>query len=167
MVWVRSKHAGALSVVATWLCALLPWNVMYSPNIAGGSLLFVRFPFFQIRFAWGIDVAQRVVFSDPLSATAFQAGQSIAIGYQAWTFGAAVMAVAVIFSIVYYRREERVEAGPVDPVRLTGGLLGLTGVILTAATYLLATRGFPGIPIPLGVVLLFVFAGVLLTVERA
>ncbi|UVE49215.1 hypothetical protein KU306_09780 [Haloferax larsenii] len=167
MVWVRSEHAGALSVVATWLCALLPWNLMYSPNIADGSLLFVRFPFFQVRFAWGIDVAQRIALSDPLSAVAFQAGQPIAVGYKAWSVGAAVMAIAVLFSVVYYTQEERVEDGPVDPVRVLGGLLGLAGVVLAASTYLLATRGFPGIPVPLGVVLLFVFAGVLLTVERA
>ncbi|MFC7204093.1 hypothetical protein ACFQJC_11250 [Haloferax namakaokahaiae] len=166
MVWVRSEYAGALSVISAWLCALIPWNVTYSSGVAGGSLLFVRFPFFQVRYAWGIDIAQRVAISNPVSALSLQASQSIAVAYQAWVVGAAVLAIAVLFSFVYYAREAEVEAGPLDPVRLMGGLLGLTGVILSAATYLLVTRGFPGIPLPLGVLVCFVLSGVLLTVER-
>lgn len=166
MVWVRSEYAGALSVISAWLCVFIPWNITYSPEIAGGSLLFIRFPFFQVRYAWGIDVAQRVAISDPLSALSLQAGQSIAVAYQVWAVGGVVIALAVVLSLVYYAREDQVEAGPVDPVRLMGGLLGLAGVVLTAATYLLATRGFPGIPFPLGIIVLFVLGGVLLTVER-
>ncbi|AFK18749.1 hypothetical protein E6P09_08205 [Haloferax mediterranei ATCC 33500] len=164
MVWVRSEHAGALAVISTWLCALLPWNITYTANIAGVSLLYVRFPFAEIQYAWGLS--QRVAVRDPLSAMALQSGQSVATAYQAWVVGAALMAVAVLFSVVYYLREERVEAGPVDPVRLAGGLLGLTGVVLAVATYLLATRGIPGIPLPLGVIISLVFGGVLLTVDR-
>jgi uncharacterized protein (TIGR04206 family) len=166
MVWVRSEYAGALSVISAWLCALIPWNITYSSDVAGGSLLFVRFPLFQVRYAWGIDIAQRVSISNPLTALSLQAGQSIAVAYQAWVIGAAVMVVAVLFSFVYYAREQEVETGPIDPVRLMGGLLGGTGVILGVATYLLVTRGFPGIPLPLGVIVLLVLSGVLLTVER-
>ncbi|KAB1196749.1 MULTISPECIES: hypothetical protein [Haloferax] len=165
MVWVRSEHAGALAVVSTWLCALLPWNITYTSNIAGVSLLFVRFPFVEVQYAWGLS--QRVAVRDPLSALAIQAGQTVAIAYQAWAFGAAAMAIAVVFSFGYYLREERVEEGPVDPVRLLGGLLGVVGVVLAASTYLLATRGIPGVPLPVGVVISLVFAGVLLTVERS
>ncbi|RDZ45954.1 hypothetical protein C5B86_09445 [Haloferax sp. Atlit-19N] len=164
MVWVRSEHAGALAVVSTWLCALLPWNVTYTPNLSGVSLLFVRFPFAEIQFAWGLS--SRVAVRSPLSALSLQSGQTVAVAYQAWVVGAAVLALAVLFSIVYYLRDERVEAGPVDPVRVLGGLLGVVGVVLAAATYLLATRGLPGIPLPLGVVISLVLAGVLLTVDR-
>jgi uncharacterized protein (TIGR04206 family) len=166
MVWVRAEYAGALAVVSTWIAALVPWNVTYSTGVSGGSVLFVRFPFFQVRYAFGVPAARRVSLSDPLSATAFQAGQTIQAAYQVWTVGAAVLAVAVVFAAVYYRYEDAVEAGPIDPVRLLGGLLTLAGVVLAAATFLLLTRGFPGVPIPLGVVLLLVFGGVLLTVER-
>jgi hypothetical protein len=38
--------------------------------------------------------------------------------------------------------------------------------VLVVATYLLATRGFPGVPVPVGVVVLLALAGVLLTVDR-
>jgi uncharacterized protein (TIGR04206 family) len=166
MVWVRAEYAGPLAVVSTWLAALLPWNVTYSPDVAGGAVLFVRFPFFQVRYAFDVAAARRVAVSDPLSATAFQSGQSIQAAYQVWAIGAAILAAALVVSVLYYRYEDRVESGPVDPVRLLGGLLALAGIALAVATYLLATRGFPGVPIPIGVAFLLAFGGVLLAVER-
>lgn len=165
MVWVRSEYAGELAVLSTWLSAFLPWNVMLS-SVAGGSVLFVRFPFVQIRYTYGVPFAEGTVILDPLSAISFQAGNSIAVAYQTWAVGAAIFAVAFVFSIVYYVAEARVEALPVDPVRVLGTLLGLTGVVLAVSTYLLVTRGFPGIPIPIGVLFFFLFGGVLLTIER-
>ena len=166
MVWVRSEYAGELAVLSAWVCALIPWNVTYSPDVAGGSVLFVRFPFFQIRYAYGLPLARAVRVSDPLSAAAFQSGQSIQLAYRVWGLGAFVLAAAVALSVAYYRREDAVEAGPVDPVRAMGALLVAAGGVLAAATYLLATRGFPGLPIPVGVLFLFVFGGVLLAVDR-
>ena len=166
MVWVRSEYAGPLAVVLTWLSALLPWNVTYSPAVSGGSVLFVRFPFFQVRYAFGVPFADAVRVFDPLSAVAFQSGNSIQLAYEAWAVGAAVLAVAVAASVAYYAREDAFESGPVDPVRLLGGLLGLGGVVLAVATYLLATRGFPGVPLPVGVVFYLAFSGLLLTADR-
>ncbi|CQR50480.1 DUF7549 family protein [Haloferax massiliensis] len=164
MVWVRSEHAGALAVVSTWLCALVPWNVTYTQNLSGVSLLYIRFPFAEIQFSWGLSTP--VVVRSPLASLSVQSGQTVAVAYQAWVVGAAVLALAVLFSLVYYLRDERVEAGPVDPVRVLGGLLGVVGVVFAAATYLLATRGLPGVPLPVGVVIALVLAGVLLTVDR-
>ena len=165
MVWVRSEYAGELAVLSAWLSAFIPWNVMLS-SVAGGSVLFVRFVFVQVRYTYGVPFTQGVAVSDPLSAVSFQAGNSIAVAYQAWAVGAGVFAVVFLLSIAYYLAEARVEALPVDPVRLIGALLGLSGVVLAAATYLLTTRGFPGVPLPIGVVFLLVFAGVLLTIDR-
>ncbi|MFB6252613.1 MAG: hypothetical protein ABEI27_13190 [Halobellus sp.] len=166
MVWVRSEYAGELAVVVTWLAAFVPWNITYSSGISGGSVLFVRFPFFQIRYAFGVTPARRIALADPLSAIAFQHGQTIQVAYQAWAVGAAVLAVGVVVATLYYRDEERLEAGPADPVRFLGGILALSGVVLAAATYLLLTRGFPGVPLPVGVVFLLLFGGLLLTVDQ-
>jgi hypothetical protein len=166
MVWVRSEYAGELAVLSAWLCALVPWNVTYSPAVAGG-LLFVRFPFFQVRYAFGDGLARTFAVSDPLSAVAFQRGQSIQLPYQVWAVGAGVLLAAVLLSVVYYAREEAVEAGPVDPVRAMGALLLAAGLVLTAATALLVTRGLPGVPIPVGLVVPYALGGVLLTIERA
>jgi len=166
MVWVRSEYAGELAVLSTWLNLLIPWNVSYSPDVAGGSLLFVRFPLLQVRYAFGVPFARAVQVSDPLGAARFQAGQGLELAYQVWAGGAGVFALAVLVAVAYYLRETAVESGPIDPVRLLGGLLGLTGAVFAAATYLLVTRGFPGLSLPVGVLFLLVLGGVLLTVER-
>jgi uncharacterized protein (TIGR04206 family) len=165
MVWVRSEYAGELAVLSTWLSVFIPWNITLS-SVSGGSVLFVRFPFVQVRYAYGVPFAQGTLVMDPLSAISFQSGNSIAVAYQAWAVGAGVFALAVGFSVAYYVAETRVEALPVDPVRIAGALLGLTGVVLVGATYLLVIRGFPGIPIPVGVLFLLLFSAVLLTIDR-
>jgi hypothetical protein len=165
MVWVRSEYAGELAVVAAWLSAFLPWNVTYSTLAGVGSVLFVRFPFFQVRYVFGISISEAVAVTTPLGALAYQEGQSIAVAYAAWTVGAAVVGAAVAFGLVLYLYEERVEAAT-DAVRVTGALLSLAGVVLTIATWLLWTRGFPGVPIPVGVVLLYLFGGALLLARR-
>ncbi|WP_137287151.1 DUF7549 family protein [Halorussus salinisoli] len=165
MVWVRSEYAGELAVVLAWLSALLPWNVTYSTLSGVGSVLFVRFPFFQVRYVAGISISKGLAVSTPLGALAYQEGQSIAAAYTAWAVGAAVVGAAVALSVLLYRYEERVEA-TVDAVRVMGALLSLAGVVLTAATWLLWTRGFPGLPIPIGVVLLYLFGGTLLVARR-
>ncbi|WP_435067075.1 DUF7549 family protein [Haloplanus sp. C73] len=164
-MWVRSEYAGELAVLLTWLSAFIPWNVSFASQ-SGASLLFVRFPLVQVRYVFGIPVARGVAVSDPLSAIAFQSGQSIELAYQVWAGGSAVFAVALLVSALYYWNEAWAESWPVDPVRLLGVLLGATGVVFAGATYLLLSRGFGGLPIPLGVVFLLLFGGVLLTVER-
>jgi hypothetical protein len=181
MVWVRSEYAGELAVLLAWLSALIPWNVTYSTLMAFGteiSALFIRFPLFQVRFVWGADIDNPVLVSLPLpgwmlpgplrefSALAAQQGLTILLAYQVWALGAVVFAVAVALSLVYYFREERVESLALDPVQLMGALLGITGLVFVVATYLLYTRGFPGIPVPAGVVLILLFSGLLLSAER-
>jgi uncharacterized protein (TIGR04206 family) len=161
-MWVRSEYAGELAVLLTWLSTLIPWNVSYATDGSGTAALFVRFPLFQVRYVFGIPLARGVVVADPLSALAFQRGSPIAAAYEVWALGAAVFAVALAVSLVYYRRE----AWPVDPVRLLGTLLFGTGLVLAGATYLLLSRGFSSRPIPLGVVFLLLFGGLLLTVDR-
>lgn len=47
-----------------------------------------------------------------------------------------------------------------------GALLLAAAVVLTVATYLVLTRGFGGLPIPVGVVFLYALGGILLAVER-
>jgi len=165
-MWVRSEYAGELAVLLTWLSALIPWNVSYASGGSGAALLFVRFPLVQIRYVFGVSIARGVVVSDPLSAIAFQRGSPIAVAYQVWAVGAAIFLVAIVVSLLYYRRESWAESWPVDPVRLLGGLLFGAGLVFAGATYLLLTRGFSALPVPLGVVFLLLFGGLLLTVDR-
>jgi hypothetical protein len=165
-MWVRSEYAGELAVVSTWLSALIPWTVTYTSGIGSGALLFVRFPLVQIRYSFGVPLARGITVADPLSATAFQQGQTIAVAYRVWTLGAAVFALALVVSVVYYRRESWAESWTVDPVRLLGALLLTAGVVLAVAAYLLVTRGFPGVQLPVGVGFLVLFGVLLLIVER-
>jgi uncharacterized protein (TIGR04206 family) len=165
-MWVRSEYAGELAVLLTWLSAFIPWNVSYASSTGDAALLFVRFPLVQVRYSFGVPLASGVAVADPLSALAFQTGSPIAVAYRVWAVGAGVFAVAVLGSVVYYRAEEWADSWPVDPVRLLGALLLTAGVSFAGATYLLFSRGFSALPIPVGVVFLLLFGGLLLTVDR-
>lgn len=168
MVWVRSEYAGELAVLSAWLAALLPWNITYSSDVLGGRFFFVRFPFFQLQYGWGvgIDGLNGASFSTVAGAVQLQSGQTLQTAYYVWSAGAAVIGLALALSAVYYARERRVEAGPVDPVRLMAALLLFAGLLLTAANYLVVVRGVPGIPLPVGTLVLLALGLALARVER-
>ncbi|QZP37792.1 DUF7549 family protein [Halobaculum magnesiiphilum] len=175
MVWVRSEYAGELAVLSTWVAALLPWNVFYGA-VAGGSVLFVRFPLFQIRYAFGLPFVRATSVSSPVSAFLLQSGTSVQVAYGLWLVGAAVYLVALVISVYYYREEERAESWGVDPVDVLGGLLVASAVLFLVASVLLPERffgigfgiggGIPGVSIPVGAVLQLVLGGVLLRADR-
>jgi len=178
MVWVRSEYAGELGVLLTWLSAVVPWNVTYSPLGPDGGVLFLRFPFFQVRYTRGVtlppelynDVAltPNLLVNDVLSVVAVPRKPTtgaVATAFPVWLAGSALVLAAVAVSVAYYLREERVETGPVDPVSLLGALLALSGVTFLYANYLL-TRSFPGVPVPFGALLVGGFGALLLSAER-
>ena len=165
MVWVQQQHAGALAVVSAWLAALLPWNVTYSSG-GGPWVLFIRFPFFEFQYTSGFGSGvDGPALRSVLAALELQAGQDLEAATQVWGLAALVMLAALVLSVVYYTNEERLEAGRIHPVRLMGGLLGLATVLFAVATVFVQTGGFGGTPIPIGVVLLGLLAGVLLRAE--
>lgn len=163
-VWVRSEYAPELAVAFAWLSTLVPWTVSYARLPDLGSVAFVRFPLFQVRYTFGIPFARAVKVDSAYAAWQFQAGQSVAPAYAAWTVGAAVFLAALALSVAMYVDLDRV--APYRPVAVMGVLLGATGVALAVATYRLATRGFPGLDVPVGVVFLLAFAVVLLRAKR-
>lgn len=183
-MWVRSEYAGELAVLSTWAAALLPWNVTVSSVAVTGAgavdVLFVRFPLFQVRYVFGALQGTQIGLPVPslpvlggtpdatgvvVSALAVQQGTGLAAAYRWWAVGAAVYVVALAVSVAYYRAESRVEDGPIDPVRILGGLLGGTALAFGVATGGLLS-GFPGLPIPLGIPVVTTLAAALLTVER-
>lgn len=176
-MWVKSEYAGELAVLSAWLAALVPWNVTYSTFGDLGSMLFVRFPLFQVQFERltidlggefrqsGVQVVDGVWVADPWSALQFYASGATGTANAAWFAGGVVVGLALLLSVAMYVNEERVEAGPVDPVRAMGALLGLGSLLLAASTYLF-WQVVPGVPIPVGVVVLLVLSATLLTVER-
>ena len=79
--------------------------------------------------------------------------------------GAALVGLAVLLTLGMYAAEGRTE--PLRPVSLMGALLLLAGVAHAVASALLLTRGFPGVPVPVGVVFELLFGVVLLRARRA
>ncbi len=167
--WVKPEYANELAVLSAWLTVLLPWNVNYTAELVGeGRFLFVRFPFFQVRYNFGVPIGRAIRLDSPLGAAQFQSGGgSLALPYWIWTGAAVVLAGAVALSVVFYLREEWVETWPVDPVRVMGTTLGVGALGLGASTYYLYTQGFPGLKMPLGLVLIAALSLVLLVVDRS
>lgn len=163
-MWVRSEYAGELAVLSAWLAALLPWSVSFVRAL-GGGLLVVRFPLFEVRYGIGLPLARAVEVSGPVAAARLQQGTASAAGYRLWIPGAVVVGLALALSVVYYRREERLEAGPLDPVRAMGLLL-LGGSLVFAGTTFLLASGFPGATLPVGVPLTLALALALLVADR-
>jgi hypothetical protein len=173
MVWVKSEYAGELAVVSAWIAALLPWYSSYVPEIDGlpGSVLFLRFPFAQIRFTFDVPLADAVDFRTPMGivfqrADTLESG-AIEIAYWVWYVGAALVAIAVLFSFAMYLDYDRLlEELPVHPVRIMGGLLTGAAAVLAVSTALFYRhRVFDEYPVPVGLVLLFVLGTSLLRVE--
>jgi len=163
MVWVDAEYAGPLAVLSAWLTALLPWNITYSSLADSGWVLFVRFPFAELQYTAGFsdDVdgfAARSVFR----AISLQSGLGLETATFVWGASALVVLVGLGFSVVYYFNETRLEAAPIHPVRIMGGLLGLAAAGFAVATGFVWTGGFGGVPIPIGVVLMALLATVLL-----
>ncbi|WP_284014235.1 DUF7549 family protein [Halobaculum litoreum] len=175
MVWVRSEYAGELAVLSTWAAALLPWNVFYGA-VAGGTVLFVRFPFLQVRYAFGLPFLRATSVSTPVSAYLLQSGTSVRPAYGLWLAGAAVYLAAFAIAVYYYREEARVEAWPVDPVRLLGALLVVAALLFVGASVLFPERffgvavgvggGLPGVSLPVGALVQLLLGAVLLRAER-
>ncbi|MFB6207671.1 MAG: hypothetical protein ABEJ05_14215 [Haloglomus sp.] len=179
MVWVKSELAEELAVVAAWLSALIPWSVSVAlGNIANvGTLVQLNFPFFLVRFLFNIDVpGPETLLLHPIAAIEFYRAAPGPVPFMIWSVAAGVLALAVLLSLAMYFFEDRVAAAPVDPVRVMGGLLLLSAVLLSAASFLLKFSGlpiagvssatFPGILLPIGVVFQYAFAYTLLRVER-
>ncbi|WP_254829927.1 DUF7549 family protein [Haloglomus salinum] len=164
MTLLRTKYAGELAVLATWASALLPWSVSFASR-GGISLVVVRWQVFLFQFIFGASLPGEAPFQTVLGAITRESG-GVEQAYQVWAVGAVVFLAALAVSVAYYAREEQVEDRlPVDPVRLLGGLLLVSGAVLGASTALLFTR-YPGTTVPVGALFLLVFGAVLLRVEQ-
>lgn len=165
MVSLRTKYAGELAVLSTWASALLPWSVSFASQ-GGISLVVVRWQLFLFQFVLGAKLPGERPFQLLPTAVARETG-GVSEAYLLWAVGAVPFLVAFALSVIYYVREERLEERlPVDPVRLLGGLLLLSGLVLGVTTALLIQR-YPGGAVPVGVLFLIAFGAILLRVERA
>ncbi|MEA5386384.1 hypothetical protein VB773_10195 [Haloarculaceae archaeon H-GB2-1] len=155
---------GELAVVSAWLSALLPWSVTVIDREFG--VLAIRFVFFRIQYLYRLELPNTNPFLWVFAAPAYEGTAGLKLASWVWLGGAAVVALALLLSVAYYAAEERVEALPVDPVRLMGGLLGLAALVHTGALVLF-WRHQLGLTVPVGLVVMWLLAGSLLRVERA
>jgi uncharacterized protein (TIGR04206 family) len=161
-MWVRTEYAGELAVLSTWLCALVPWSV----TVILDDLTAVFFWFTPLNFLFtpGTDIpgGRPVWLWDFLDFPVYNGETYVTY---LWLCGAALIAVAVAFSLVYYIDESRVTNRRFDPVRVLGSLLLAAGFAYLGAFWLLFQH-HSGVTLPVGTLLLLVFGVVLLQTER-
>ncbi|WP_323676469.1 hypothetical protein [Halorubellus sp. PRR65] len=175
MVWVKSEYAEELAVLVTWLSALVPWSISYGSFAvtSGGDLTLVilRFPFVGIRYQLGVQILGGTSVRTPLQfrQEVLNAGGSASAqvpGYDLWLVGLAILAVAVLVSLLlYFEVEDALDAIPADPVRVLGALLLGVAVALLGSTYVLFTSQ-AALFVPFGVFLQLAFGVILLRVDR-
>ncbi|PSP82889.1 hypothetical protein BRC83_08740 [Halobacteriales archaeon QS_1_68_17] len=165
MVWVKSAYAEELAVLVTWLSLLLPWSVSYASN-PQLSLVAVRFLPGQLQYIIGVTFGN---LERPLlwvwQLPGFESNPALVQAYLVWLLAAAVYAVALLDSLALYFTEDRIASLGVDHVRTLGVLLGTTAVLLSGSLALL-WQDHPGLTVPVGVLFLYAFGGLLLSVDR-
>jgi uncharacterized protein (TIGR04206 family) len=162
-MWARSEYAGELAVLATWLCALLPWSVtLFSPQ--GLTALTFRFLPLRLLYIFGTELPGERPLLFVWQVPGFVATPGETLAAQAWMIAVAVFLVPLGFSVVYYLYEGAVEAR-VDPVRTLGLLLIYSGMVflIPVAQHWQATAGTT---VPVGVLFQFGFGLMLLGTER-
>ena len=169
-MWVKSEYAGALAVVSTWVCGLLPWSVtLFRQDVGSGvsvTAVWIRFLPGRFLYVFGVGLPEDSPYRWVWEVPGFVGTRGETIASYVWLVAAAVFAVALVVSVLYYAAEEWVESWPVDPVRLLGVLLVATGVALAAAVAVLV-RFQAGIGLPVGVFFQLGLGAVLLRVERS
>lgn len=172
-VWVRSDYAAELAVLFGWLATLLPWNLTLTRLPGIGSILFVRFPFLEVRYAWGVPLAEGLRANTVVGAWQRQAGQTLVTAYEVWLVGAALLSLTALLGVLMYAGDERDDSVAariderIDTVRLMGAGLLAAGAVFGVATYVLWEHSLPGTPWPVGTVLYLAFGAVLVGAERA
>lgn len=171
-LWIDADYADEFAVIAAWLGILVPWNITYFAPPGMGRFLYVRFPMFQVRYAFGSPISEGILVKTAPGALIYQGGGTLFTdAYRIWVLGAGIFGVAVIVSLGLFLYDERLSEISVDLSRVIGWLLLATGIVLTVASALLMSPNFGDsgvvyVPIPLGLLGLYALAGILLFVER-
>jgi hypothetical protein len=162
-MWVRSEYAGELAVLSTWLCAVAPWAVTWVSREEASGYFFWFHPL-NLLFIPEIDLpGERPLWVWGFLDVPLYIGETYVTYF--WLGGAAIFAVALGFSIVYYLDEDRIQSLPLDPVRTLGGLLVASGLLLVGA-YVLLVQNHIGTTLPVGLCLQLLLGVILLQTER-
>lgn len=115
----------------------------------------------------GTQVVDSLYVTTPPTSMAFYDGTLWQVSLL-WTLAAVAFALAFLFSLALYVREDAVtDRLPFSAVRTMGALLGLYALGVAAASWLQFTqRDVVGFPIPAGVIVIGALAVVLLRTEE-
>jgi len=163
-LWIRSESERTVGGVIGVLAILLPWDVTYIADIAGGSLLYVRFPLFEFQYAMGVQTAPPVVVRLATAAADLHAAGPLAPAYQAALVGGAITLLAAILGVSLLVTDAG--RGSSRVVRVLGAVVLAAGLAFFVAWVLVLTRGAAGIDVPLGAVVTPVLGAVLLVADR-
>lgn len=143
MVWVKSEYADELAVVSAWLAALLPWAISYTPSHVDfpGTVVYVRFPFLEIRYVFDFALADALVAHSPAGGRTLVGGSTTG-AYDLWLVAAIPLYLAVCLAFALFvasgsggpttaHLEERL---PVSPAVAFWGSFAVPSVLLAAAT---------------------------------
>jgi uncharacterized protein (TIGR04206 family) len=107
-MWVRSEYAGALAVLSTWTCALLPWSAtLLRPE--GLVALTVRFLPLRVLYIFGAEIPGERPLLFAWQVPGFVATPGELLASHVWLVGAAVFLLPLGLSVAYYAREDAVE----------------------------------------------------------
>lgn len=164
MAWVRSEYAGELAVVSAWVSALMPWSItVLAPEDSELLFIILRYAYFHFQFLENLALSTEPFLWIHEAHDFVAPGVEPAIATAG--LGAAVFSLALALSVVYYVAEERVEALPVDPVRVMGALLGVATLVYGVA-FVLLWQNKAGWTVPVSPLFMALFAVVLLRIDR-
>lgn len=164
--FVPPRFLNELAAVFVWLSLFIPWNVVHIRLGDLGQTTFFRFLPVQIQQVSSTEGATKFAFQsfhdfltmDVTAAT---------IGLHLWFLAALAMVAAVVTTVgLHFREEEMVEELRVYPAVFIGLLLLTIGGLLAVAEWFLSSHGLPGLRLPIGVPLYFVFGAILLVNPR-
>jgi uncharacterized protein (TIGR04206 family) len=137
-MWARSEYAGELAVLATWLCALLPWSVtLFSPQ--GLTALTVRFLPLRLLYIFGAELPGERPLLFVWQVPGFVATPGETLAAEVWLAGAAAFLVPLGLSALYYRQEEGLEAS--FTAGRTFGVVAASALLVFAAGAIVGLSG--------------------------
>jgi uncharacterized protein (TIGR04206 family) len=163
-LWITKESERSVAGVAAAFAFLLPWDITYIGDIAGGSLVYFRFPLWEFQWSPGIQGVEETTFRFLNEAWDLRRGAPLEPAYDAYLVGAAFIVLGVLLAIGLFVSEPR--EGGINPTRVVGGLLAFAGLSFLIGWWFLVTRGASGIDIPLGATLTTALGVVLVLADR-
>jgi hypothetical protein len=159
------ERVSEIAAFAAFVAAVVPWSVSFASGGFAESVL-VRFGFGSLELSFGARSTDMTHTALSITDVGSQYGGDLARVGTLWLVAAALLAIALVLALALVVAGERLLVGAFDPVRAMGALCLGMALVLSGATWLL-WQNTQETPIPVGVVVCYLFGAGLLTVERS